>query len=223
MHIDRFGHAAIKVRDLETTETFYTDVLGFHVAERYPEDQEVIFGFGAEGHLLVQAVGKDAPAPDAKTLGVHHLAFVIDGGEHGLHSVRAELGARDIAYRDVDHGDHRSVYFRDPDGHMLEVYHAPVTENDVPAGERLGRARDFLLGNARLVERAAFDVCSCNADADRLVDALAAYRNADGGFGHALEPDLRVPLSQPLHTEFALQTLMDAGVRRPAIAPRCSE
>ncbi|KIF67554.1 hypothetical protein HY68_01185 [Streptomyces sp. AcH 505] len=37
--------------------------------------------------------------------------------------------------------------------------------------------------------------------------ALAAYRNEDGGYGHALEPDLRGPVSQPLHTAHALRVL----------------
>ncbi len=37
--------------------------------------------------------------------------------------------------------------------------------------------------------------------------ALAAYLNEDGGYGHALEPDLRGPVSQPLHTAHALSVL----------------
>ena len=41
--------------------------------------------------------------------------------------------------------------------------------------------------------------------------ALAAYRNADDGYGHALEPDLRGPVSQPLHTGHALHVLDSIG------------
>jgi hypothetical protein len=43
-------------------------------------------------------------------------------------------------------------------------------------------------------------------------DAVAAYRNPDGGFGNALEPDLRCPLSQTGSTEMALRMLDDAAV-----------
>jgi hypothetical protein len=39
---------------------------------------------------------------------------------------------------------------------------------------------------------------------------VAAYRNDDGGFGHALEPDLRAPASQPAAVEMALR-IMDAA------------
>ena len=41
-------------------------------------------------------------------------------------------------------------------------------------------------------------------------DAVAAYRNDDGGFGHALEPDCRAPGSQPAAAEMALRILDEA-------------
>jgi hypothetical protein len=44
-----------------------------------------------------------------------------------------------------------------------------------------------------------------------VVAALGGYRNDDGGFGHALEPDLRCPQSQPAHTLSALEVLHEAG------------
>jgi hypothetical protein len=39
---------------------------------------------------------------------------------------------------------------------------------------------------------------------------VAAYRNDDGGFGHALEPDCRAPGSQPAAVEMALRVLDEA-------------
>jgi len=87
--------------------------------------------------------------------------------------------------------------------------------------DRWRRGRDFVYGNARQVERARFEVMFEGAPPERLVATLAAYRNGDGGFGHALEPDLRTPASQPLHTEFALTALMNASLRRPDIADGC--
>ena len=39
---------------------------------------------------------------------------------------------------------------------------------------------------------------------------MAAYRNGDGGFGHALEPDGRTPDSQPAAVEVALRILNEA-------------
>ena len=44
-----------------------------------------------------------------------------------------------------------------------------------------------------------------------MVAALLGYRNPDGGFGHALEPDLRCPGSQPAATLYALEILHETG------------
>ena len=87
--------------------------------------------------------------------------------------------------------------------------------------DRLVRAREFVYGNARRVDRAVFEVAFEGAAPDVLDAALVAYRNADGGFGHALEPDLRTPRSQPLHTETGLALLREVGVRRPDVAAAC--
>ncbi|WP_158891256.1 hypothetical protein [Amycolatopsis anabasis] len=72
------------------------------------------------------------------------------------------------------------------------------------------RAQEFLHTHARLLERRLAGAWFSGDDpaaAVAVLDALAAYRNADGGLGHALEPDVRAPLSQPLAVDFALETV----------------
>ncbi len=223
MQIERFGHAAIRVRDLAVAESFYSTLLGFRVVDRYPADHEVIFGVGRDDHLLVQAVGRDAAKVDPHVPGLHHIAFVVADGEAGLQRARMRLEQNDVDCRLLDHGDHRSVYFYDPDGNQIELYHALEPVGSATAESPLARARAFIYANARRVDRAAFEVMFEGAAEAVLVAALDAYRNADGGFGHALEPDLRTPLSQPLHTETALMALKQAGVRRPDIADSCCD
>ena len=49
-------------------------------------------------------------------------------------------------------------------------------------------------------------------DPSGVVDAVRAYRNADGGFGHGVEPDKRCPASLPIDVERALDILL--AVRR---------
>jgi hypothetical protein len=73
-------------------------------------------------------------------------------------------------------------------------------------------ARRYLLEDAREVERAAYLLDFEGGSGWSLVDALQPYQNPDGGFGHALEPDLRCPESSPLATSVALQRLMGVGV-----------
>ncbi|MDF2559567.1 MAG: hypothetical protein K0R99_1013 [Microbacterium sp.] len=60
----------------------------------------------------------------------------------------------------------------------------------------LDAARRFLYDDARLLERHLAAVLFDDAPTEPVVTALRAYRNADGGWGHALEPDLRGPDSQ---------------------------
>jgi hypothetical protein len=70
-------------------------------------------------------------------------------------------------------------------------------------------AREFIYANGRLVERRLYAALFEEGDPEGVIDALRGYHNADGGFGHGLEPDKRIPTSQPLDVEIAFQT-MDA-------------
>ena len=72
-------------------------------------------------------------------------------------------------------------------------------------------AQRFVLANARLLDRHRLAVIVRGAPVERVLAALRAYRNPDGGFGHALEPDIRDPASQPASTLHALEVLAGVG------------
>jgi hypothetical protein len=91
------------------------------------------------------------------------------------------------------------------------------------SSDRLGRARDFLSRNARVLERRLFDVLFDGASPGGVVDALRGYRNEDGGFGHGLEPDKRAPESQPLDVRFAVEILGMAGAEDEAMVLRACD
>jgi hypothetical protein len=80
------------------------------------------------------------------------------------------------------------------------------------------RGRDFVYREARLLERRLFAVIFEGGPPEAVVDCVRGYRNADGGFGHALEPDKRAPASQPLDVLVALQALDDAAAFDAALA-----
>lgn len=73
----------------------------------------------------------------------------------------------------------------------------------------LAAARTFVLSSARLLDRHLFAFRFEGGRAADVVTALRPYQNADGGFGHALEPDLRGGESEPVPLEHALRTLDD--------------
>ncbi|MFJ4125752.1 hypothetical protein ACIP3U_31015 [[Kitasatospora] papulosa] len=75
----------------------------------------------------------------------------------------------------------------------------------------LARAEQFVWLTARVLEQRRFAHLFLGGGADVVEIALAAYLNEDGGYGHALEPDLRGPVSQPLHTAHALSVLDSIG------------
>ena len=75
----------------------------------------------------------------------------------------------------------------------------------------LHRARAFLWSNARLLERRRYSFLFEGGSRERVLKALEAYQNEDGGFGNALEPDKRTPSSQPIDQEFALRVLDEVG------------
>ncbi|QNP69816.1 hypothetical protein IAG44_10385 [Streptomyces roseirectus] len=81
-----------------------------------------------------------------------------------------------------------------------------------PARSPLARAERFVWLNARVLEQRLFAHHFLGASADPVETALDAYRTADGGYGHALEPDLRGPVGQPPHAVYALRVL-DAVAR----------
>jgi len=74
----------------------------------------------------------------------------------------------------------------------------------------LDAAAKFLAANARVLERRPFDRLFGDAGPEPVRDAVAAHRNADRGFGHALEPDGRTPASQPAAADMALRALDEA-------------
>jgi hypothetical protein len=81
----------------------------------------------------------------------------------------------------------------------------------------LNAAATFLQANARLLERRRFAHLFEQGSAEPVVHLLRAYRNDDGGFGHAIEPDMRAPASQPVGVHTALEILREVGVHDDAM------
>jgi hypothetical protein len=79
-------------------------------------------------------------------------------------------------------------------------------------------AENFIWSAARPVDRHRYSMLFGDGTAGPVLEALRGYGNADGGFGHALEPDLRGPGSQPAPTLYALEILTEAGAADCALA-----
>jgi hypothetical protein len=86
----------------------------------------------------------------------------------------------------------------------------------------LDTAAGFVWRTGRLIDRYRFAHLFLGGDRAQVLAALAAYQNPDGGFGNALEPDLRGPASQPEPVEVAFRVLdeLDA-MDDPMVAAAC--
>ncbi len=83
---------------------------------------------------------------------------------------------------------------------------------DLPAAER------FVYASARLLDRHRAAVLLHDAPAAPVLAALRPYRNADGGYGHALEPDARGPRSETTAALHALEVLAEVDALADPLA-----
>ena len=73
------------------------------------------------------------------------------------------------------------------------------------------RAVAFICTEGRSLDAELLDHSLTGGNAPAVLAALAAYQNDDGGFGRALEPDIRSPASSAIATSIGFQMLRRAG------------
>jgi hypothetical protein len=79
-------------------------------------------------------------------------------------------------------------------------------------GEQFDRSKQFIYQYGRLIDRKRFAYHFEQGDPQGVLDVLACYQNADGGFGHGLELDIACPQSSGICMELALYHLWDLGI-----------
>lgn len=77
------------------------------------------------------------------------------------------------------------------------------------SSDGFNRAVVFLKTQARPLERALYDLHFEKGSEDEVIDELRRFCNPDGGFGHALEPDVQTPSSSALATGIALRIIAE--------------
>ena len=122
MRVLRIDHIVLTVADVETTIAFYQRVLGM-TAVSFGEGRRGL-AFGDQKLNLHQAGREFEPKARKPTPGAIDLCFTTD---LPLEEVAAHLRRQSI---EIEHGPVdkvgarralRSLYFRDPDGNLIEV------------------------------------------------------------------------------------------------------
>ena len=121
MQLEGIDHVALAVRDVERSANWYVEVIGF---ERLHEGMwngiPVFIGKGNTAIALFPLRDNDSkPAARTSKIRMLHLAFRAD--RENFLAAQKELRGRGIKFEFQDHEISHSIYFRDPDGHELEV------------------------------------------------------------------------------------------------------
>lgn len=116
-------HVHLKIRDIERSVAFYTDVFDLAARERY--DRFAFLSWGDQHRdVALQEVGSDATGPG---VGLYHAAIEVKSRD-ALAAVYKTL--RELPVSPVDHGISKALYFDDPDGNGLEAYIDTHESND---------------------------------------------------------------------------------------------
>ena len=126
MRLRGLHHVTAISSDLERTIAFYRDTLGLPIVHDAPSDDDpearhVWFDGGdGDGYLTFMEYA-ELPAGVVGVGSTHHFALAVDSPEE-LDAWKGYLAEQGIETSDVfERGGFRSLYLRDPDGHVVEI------------------------------------------------------------------------------------------------------
>ncbi|MBI4529673.1 MAG: VOC family protein [Deltaproteobacteria bacterium] len=121
IRIKRTGHLVLRVKDLERSKRFFTEILGLPLVG--DNGKGMLFfspDVNENHHLLAIRQAKDGSRlPDPEQVGMEHVAYEL-GSFADLQEAYRILKANGVKiHHMVFHGITKSIYFFDPDGNML--------------------------------------------------------------------------------------------------------
>lgn len=144
MKLKRIHHVAYRCRDAKETVAFYQKVLGMDfvlaIAEdkvpstKAPDPYMHVFLDAGMGNVLAffelpnsPEMGSDSNTPDW----VQHIAFELEDMDALIQAREAVLERGLEVIGPTNHGIFQSIYFRDPNGHRLELVANTCTDEEL--------------------------------------------------------------------------------------------
>lgn len=126
--IEAVMETTLYVNDVARAVAFYRDVLGLRLMDEFDEDKGAAFAVGPTVLLLFRAEATLRPGtlPPHGATGTGHVAFRVQPDE--IPAWRDFLQSRGVPI-ETEHtfgSNPPSLYFRDPDGNLLEVAVASI-------------------------------------------------------------------------------------------------
>lgn len=116
--VQGMDHIGLAVKDVQKSVEWYRELFGL---ERLYEDVwgnfPGVVGIGETSVAFFPTDDPNIPLPDG--LPIHHLAFRVDRAN--FKSAKETLRQRRIEFEFQDHQIVHSIYFFDPDGHLIEL------------------------------------------------------------------------------------------------------
>ena len=124
MQAQYLGHVVFYVKDLETSLSFYRDVVGFQEIGRIFDGKAAALTSGRTHHELLLIEVGDAPGPPpGRRRGLYHIGIKIGDSLDALRAAKQELENAGVRISGMsDHTVSHSLYLHDPDGNEVELY-----------------------------------------------------------------------------------------------------
>lgn len=119
----RIGHVHLKVSDLDKSLSFYIDLLGFEVTQKYGEQAAFISAGGYHHHIGLNTwYSKGAAPAQATGVGLFHTAILYPTRKDLAIILDRLMNANYPLTGASDHGVSEAIYLNDPDNNGVELY-----------------------------------------------------------------------------------------------------
>lgn len=143
----RLSAIHIRVRNLDRGINFYMRYLGMELTERVGKAYAFLSSDKSHHSLALINAGAEADPPDAKAVGMEMISFSVPD-QGSLARVYQNVRDGGLEVTTIDHLISWAVRFRDPDGHLLEVF---WDNHDMPGRSHLWQGRDLPLAPEKIM------------------------------------------------------------------------
>jgi len=119
-------NVTLNVKDLNKLTDFYSNVLGFSIEKQ--TNQQTVFNIGNLGYTLTLNELNNGRQPEFREAGLFHVAYLLPT-RSDLADFLYHANNLNIAMGGGDHLVSEALYFTDPEGNGIEVYHDRPSED----------------------------------------------------------------------------------------------